>query len=349
MLRKFNQYCLILFTILSLITGCASNDDALKKESSSEPVVQQQEQQSSSNKQQSNVETQQISQQEAKKYTEQDITISADDIPDYSGDLYIPINGNVPYFSKDELTTATFEYYSDLDSLGRCGSAYANLSKDTMPTSERESISKVKPSGWNNKKYDNVDGGWLYNRSHLIGFQLAGENANEENLITGTRYFNVEGMLPFENMVADYIKETDNHVLYRVTPIYHDNDLVAKGVLIEAKSVEDDHIEFCVFVYNVQPDIEIDYATGESRKISQDEVATYHEDTHTESIEDEHNHTSQQSTIATTYVLNTNTKKFHLSDCASVSRMSEKNKLIYEGNRQDVINQGYDPCKKCNP
>lgn len=348
MLKKFNQYCLALLTILTLITGCASSEESIKKEESSEQEVLQE--QNNSEKEQVSVETQQTSQQDIKENATEDIEISIDDIPEYSGDLYIPIHNNVPYFGKDELITTTFENYSDLDALGRCGVAYANLSKDTMPTSKRESISKVKPSGWKNKKYDNVDGGWLYNRSHLIGFQLAGENANEENLITGTRYFNAEGMLPFENMIADYIKETDNHVLYRVTPMYHNNDLVAKGVLIEAKSVEDDYIEFCVFVYNVQPDIEINYATGESRQIGKNEETSYNEDNATsETITEEHNHTSQQNSIATTYILNTNTKKFHLSDCASVKRMSEKNKLTYEGSRQDVINKGYDPCKKCNP
>lgn len=346
MLKKFSQFCFVLFTVLSLLTGCSEYEDGKQDEVSEQAT--QQEQQNSEHQEEVKVETQQISQQEATAYTRQDVTLTADDIPAYNGDLYIPINNNIPYFSKEEFTTSTFEYYSDLDTLGRCGTAYANVSKDTMPTSKRESISKVKPSGWNNKKYDNVDGGWLYNRSHLIGFQLAGENANEENLITGTRYFNAEGMLPFENMVADYIKETNHHVLYRVTPIYHDDDLVAQGVLIEAKSVEDDQLEFCVFVYNVQPGIEIDYATGESRQV-QNEVVVQNEDIYNENHEDVHDHTVQESTIATTYVLNTNTKKFHYSDCASVNRMSEKNKAIYEGNREDVINQGYDPCKKCNP
>lgn len=189
-----------------------------------------------------------------------------DFIPDYSGEPYVPVNENIPYFQNEELIAEPFETYSDLDNLGRCGAAYACIGTDLMPTKDRESISEVKPSGWNNKEYDFIDGGWLYNRCHLIGFQLTGENANEKNLITGTRYMNVEGMLLFENMVADYIKETGNHVLYRVTPIYQEQELVARGVLMEGKSVEDDGngILFNVFVYNVQPGIGIDYADGES-------------------------------------------------------------------------------------
>lgn len=189
-------------------------------------------------------------------------------IPEYKSTPYVIINDNIPNFTEEELTTSSFEKYSELDSLGRCGRAFANLSVDTMPSAdeERESISNVEPSGWINKKYDIVDGGYLYNRCHLIGYQLSAENANEKNLITGTRYMNTEGMLPFENKVADYIKETNNHVLYRVTPIYESNNLVASGVQMEAKSVEDNGKGICfnVYCYNVQPGIEINYKTGES-------------------------------------------------------------------------------------
>ena len=193
-------------------------------------------------------------------------TISLSDIPEYSGSPYVPVNGNVPYFTEDDLTDVSFESYSDLDSLGRCGVAYASVSTDTMPTEKRGSIGDVKPTGWVNVKYDFVDGKYLYNRCHLIGYQLTAENANERNLITGTRYFNVQGMLPFENLTADYIKETGNHVLYRVTPIFEGDNLVASGVLMEAESVEDEGegLLFCVYVYNVQPGVTIDYATGKS-------------------------------------------------------------------------------------
>lgn len=191
---------------------------------------------------------------------------SLDSIPEYSGEPFVTVNDNIPYFSEDDLTVDSFEYYSDLDDLGRCGVTYACISQDLMPTEKRGDISSVKPTGWVQHKYDFVDGKMLYNRCHLIGFQLAGENANSKNLVTGTRYMNVTGMLPFENMVADYVKETDEHVLYRVTPIFDGDNLVCNGVLMEAESVEDEgeSVLYNVFVYNVQPGIEIDYATGEN-------------------------------------------------------------------------------------
>lgn len=188
---------------------------------------------------------------------------------EYAGQPFIEVNGNVPFFDEAEHTTESFESYSELDSLGRCGVAFANISKELMPTEERGEIGAVKPSGWHTAKYPEViEDLFLYNRCHLIGYQLSGENANEKNLITGTRYMNVEGMLPFENQVADYVRRTGNHVLYRVTPIFQGENLVAEGVLMEAYSVEDQGkgVEFCVFVYNVQPGIEIDYKTGESRE-----------------------------------------------------------------------------------
>lgn len=194
------------------------------------------------------------------------VTIGDSVIDEYNKDPYYKINSNIPFFSKSDYVGAAFENYGELDYLGRCTTAYAKLGTETMPTEERESIAKVHPTGWQSVKYDFVDGKNLYNRCHLIGFQLSAENANEKNLITGTRYMNVEGMLPFENMVADYIKETGNHVLYRVTPIFEGENLVALGVLMEAFSVEDNGRGICfnVYCYNVQPDIEIDYLTGSS-------------------------------------------------------------------------------------
>lgn len=196
--------------------------------------------------------------------------LNVSDVPEYNGNAYAVINDNIPDFDQSDLSSDSFEIYSSLDSLGRCGSAYANIGIDLMPTEERGNIGQVKPSGWHTVKYDCVDGKYLYNRCHLIGYQLTAENANEKNLITGTRYLNVQGMLPFENMVADYIKETENHVLYRVTPVFEGNNLVASGVQIEAESVEDDGegIQFNVYCYNVQPGIIIDYATGESSEAS---------------------------------------------------------------------------------
>lgn len=259
------------------------------------------------------------------------------DIPEYDGSPYAIINENIPYFGEEEKGTEVFEEYGELDSLGRCTAAYANLCKELMPTEERGEIGMIRPSGWHTVKYDGVDGNYLFNRCHLIGFQLAGENANERNLITGTRYLNVQGMLPFENQVADYIRETDNHVLYRVTPIYEGDDLLARGVEMEAWSVEDDGDGICfhVFVYNVQPGIRIDYATGESEAIVEDEPQS-------ESL-------SEERDSGETYVLNTNTMKFHFPSCSSVDDIKERNKQIYEGSREELLERGYQACKRCNP
>ena len=188
-------------------------------------------------------------------------------LPEYSDSPYVIVNNNEPFFTENDMTADSFEYYGELDELGRCTVAYASIGKDLMPTEKRGSIGSVKPTGWHTVKYDIVDGKYLYNRCHLIGYQLTAENANKNNLITGTRYLNVDGMLPlFENMVADYIKETNNHVLYRVTPIFTGDNLLADGVLMEAESVEDngEGISYNVFCYNVQPGVKIDYVTGDS-------------------------------------------------------------------------------------
>ena len=193
------------------------------------------------------------------------VSFDISEIPEFSGEPYVLINNNVPNFPIEDYQKGAFEEYSELDSLGRCGVAYACVGKETMPTEERGEIGMVKPSGWQTKKYNCVDGKYLYNRCHLLGYQLTAENANKENLITGTRYLNVTGMLPFENEVADYVKNTGNHVLYRVTPIFDGEDLVAKGVQMEADSVENDEVCFNVYVYNVQPGVVIDYATGKSK------------------------------------------------------------------------------------
>lgn len=269
--------------------------------------------------------------------------VSIDDIPSYSGSgAYIAINNNVPYFTKADYTTAAFENYSSLDSLGRCGVAYANVCQEIMPTEDRGSIGQVKPTGWHTVKYDCVDGKYLYNRCHLIGYQLSAENANTKNLITGTRYLNVDGMLPFENMVADYIKETNHHVLYRVTPMFDGDNLVATGVLMEALSVEDkgDGICFNVFCYNIQPGVTIDYATGDS---------TLNETAATTTPAAETTAPASEPSTGTTYILNTNTHKFHYPSCSSVSQMNEANKQEYTGSRDDLIAQGYEPCGRCHP
>lgn len=197
----------------------------------------------------------------------QEYSFDLSNIPEYTNEPYVIINNNIPDFNENDYTTEPFETYSELDYLGRCGVAYANICQELMPTKDREDISDVEPTGWVQEEYD---GEYLYNRCHLIGHQLAGEDANEKNLITGTRYLNVEGMLPFENEIADYVEETDNHVLYRVTPIFEGDNLVASGVQMEAYSVEDkgEEIQFNVYCYNVQPDVAIDYSTGESQEIN---------------------------------------------------------------------------------
>ena len=197
-------------------------------------------------------------------------SFNLDDIPEFDRKTpYVIINNNEPNFPEEDFNSNSFEKYSELDSLGRCGVAYANVSKDTMPTEARGEISKVKPTGWHTVKYDCVEGKYLYNRCHLIGYQLTAENANKQNLITGTRYLNVDGMLPFENQVAEYVKQENGHVLYRVTPIFEGNNLVANGVQMEAESVEDkgEKVKFNVYAYNVQPNIKIDYSTGNSELI----------------------------------------------------------------------------------
>lgn len=257
---------------------------------------------------------------------------SVQNVPPFSGEPYAVINNNQPEFSGEDMTTDSYEYYSSLDMLGRCGYTMACIGVDLMPTEDRESISQVKPTGWIQAQYDFVDGESLYNRCHLIGFQLTGENANERNLVTGTRYCNVDGMLPFENMVADYVKETGNHVLYRVTPIFTEEELVCRGIQMEAFSVEDDGDGICfnVYVYNAQPGVQIDYATGESWETGQ---------------------SAPETAVAgeQTYILNISSKKFHKEDCSQGQSIREDNQEIYTGNRESLIQRGYDPAGCCQP
>lgn len=271
--------------------------------------------------------------------------VSLDTIPAFSGKPYVEINGNVPFFTEEELKkTDCFEFYSDLDSLGRCGVVYAVCGKDTMPPKgdERGEIGHVKPSGWVQGKYDTslVDGGFLYNRSHLLGWQLTDEDDNEKNLITGTRYFNVKGMLPFENMVADYIRETGGKVWYRVTPIYEGKNLVASGVLMEASSVGDGggELSFCVYCYNVQPGVAIDYATGKNALDTGNPV--FPED-------DEKTEQTLPSDAVGDYVLNISSKRIHKPSCSSVDDMAEHNKKAYTGTRDALIAEGYRTCGVC--
>ena len=287
-------------------------------------------------------------------------TFDPEDVSEFSDHPYVEVNGNVPFFTEDEITTDVFEEYSPLDSLGRCGVAYANICKGLMPTEERGEIGMIKPSGWHTQKYPGVvEGNYIYNRCHLIGFQLAGENANEKNLITGTRYFNVDGMLPFENMVADYIDaHPDNHVLYRVTPEFVGDELVARGVLMEAYSVEDSGsgVSFCIYCYNAQPGVTIDYATGETAldenftgeyavSGASDTTTDKHDTTYTAEGQGKEKDISEE----TTYVVNTNTGKFHVPTCSSVTDMADKNVSESTQTRDELIAAGYSPCGRCNP
>ena len=271
------------------------------------------------------------------------------DVPAFDEkNAYVVINNNNPYFTSEEIVSVSYEKYAELDYLERCGVAIACIGIDIMPTEDRGSIGQVKPSGWHTVKYDIVDGKYLYNRCHLLGFQLTGENANKSNLITGTRYLNIEGMLDFENMIADYVKETENHVMYRVTPIFEGTNLLASGVLMEAISVEDGGagIKFCVFAYNAQPGITIDYKTGQSAL--KGEAINPDNNESTELPEDENESGANQEQTRT-YVLNTSTKKFHYESCRHASSIAEKNKENRTTTRSELIASGYSPCGTCKP
>lgn len=287
------------------------------------------------------------------------------DLPDEPEGHFTVLNGNFPSFTVSQLTTKAFEYYSELDWLGRCGTAFACIGPELMPTEERGSIGQVKPTGWHTVKYDVVDGKYLYNRCHLIGYQLTGENANVCNLITGTRSMNVDGMLPFENMVADYVTETQNHVMYRVTPVFEGDELLSRGVIMEAFSVEDEGEGICfnVFVFNAQSGIVIDYATGQSRLEDpaateattsappQTAVVTAPPETLETSTETSvtEGSTEPPAVETATYILNTNSKKIHYPTCGSVANMKEENKKTVCSTVDELIAQGYTPCGNCKP
>lgn len=274
--------------------------------------------------------------------------VDTETIPEYKGSPYVIVNGNIPLFDADDIPEEpydSFEYYSELDPLGRCGVAVACIGIDIMPTEDREGSLTVDPSGWywngesNNNQYDHVDGGYVYNRCHLIGFQLTGENSNEKNLITGTRYLNMKGMLLFENMVADAIKAADAegitlHVMYRVTPVFEGNNVVASGVLMEGYSIEDngEAICFCIYAYNVQPGVIINYYTGEN-EADPDFVA------------------NEETDGSITYVLNTSTKKYHLPTCTHAKGLSTENRYNYTGKPEDFkkLHSEYSACGTCKP
>ena len=255
--------------------------------------------------------------------------IDLDTIPVWDGEPCLIVDDNTPGFTQDDLTTAAFEQYSALDSLGRCGTAYACVSQALLADEDRGSLASITPTGWVNRAYDFIDGKYLYNRCHLLGFQLTGNDASKRNLITGTRYLNIQGMLPFENQVADHVKDNSHHVLYRVTPLFRENDLVCRGVQMEAYCVDcgnSDPFMFHVFCYNVQPGVLIDYETGES---TFSEIGLNSE--------------------KKTYVLNTSSKKFHDPDCGNAANISDKNRDKVKITREELIYRGYEPCGVCKP
>ena len=297
--------------------------------------------------------------------------VDLNDIPDYTRYASIKINGGDPFFTEGEITDEAFERYSELDPLGRCGVAFACIGIELMPTEDRGEIASVTPTGWeyggisNNNEYDFVDNKYVYNRCHLIGFQLTGENDNEKNLITGTQYLNIKGMLPYENEVADYVEETGNHVMYRVTPIFNGLDYVAQGVLMEAYSVEDNGrgVCFCIYAYNVQPGVTIDYFTGvnvangevlpeidgdDGRGEIADEGENEEEPDDKDEESDKTPDTDEGEKTAD-YILNTNSKKFHYPGKSCAESISDKNRKEYSGTREELIADGYSPCGICKP
>ena len=292
-----------------------------------------------------------------------DGVLSYRDVPAFEGNPYVYVNDGEPMFTDEQRAAETgYERYGELDELGRCTAAFAVVGPETQPTEKRGSIGEGRPSGWQMAKYDFVEGKYLFNRCHLLGYQLTGENANERNLITGTRYLNVQGMLPFENAVADYVDATGNHVLMAVMPVFEGSELVARGVHMMAESVEDggEGVAFNVFCYNVQPGVVIDYGTGES--MLEEDATPLPDVSGAESAPDtasegagageasEKGATGSAEGKGTTeYVLNTNSKKFHLPSCSSVDQMSPKNREDVEDTRENLIAKGYDPCKRCNP
>lgn len=292
-----------------------------------------------------------------------DGVLSYRDVPAFEGNPYIYVNDGEPVFTDEQRAAETgYERYGELDELGRCTAAFAVVGPETQPTEKRGFIGEVRPSGWQMTKYDFVEGKYLFNRCHLLGYQLTGENANERNLITGTRYLNVQGMLPFENAVADYVDATGNHVLMAVMPVFEGSELVARGVHMMAESVEDggEGVAFNVFCYNVQPGVVIDYGTGES--MLEEDATPLPDVSGAESAPDtasegagageasEKGATgSAEDKGVAEYVLNTNSKKFHIPSCSSVDQMSPKNREDVEDTRENLIAKGYDPCKRCNP
>lgn len=358
---------LALFIAVALLPGCDISSDA----ESTTPTAREEEladtgaQDNSDGAQEAAVYTR--GEQEAaanghEASSEASLLLSYRDVPAFEGNPYVYVNDGEPVFTDEQRAAEPgYERYGELDELGRCTAAFAVVGPETQPTEKRGSIGEVRPSGWQMAKYDFVEGKYLFNRCHLLGYQLTGENANSQNLITGTRYLNVQGMLPFENAVADYVDATGNHVLMAVTPVFEGSELVARGVHMMAESVEDggEGVVFNVFCYNVQPGVVIDYGTGESM-LEEDatplpdvsgaeEAAAPSESAGAGEASEKGATGSAESKGVAEYVLNTNSKKFHTPSCSSVDQMSSKNREDVEDTRENLIAKGYDPCKRCNP
>lgn len=359
---------LALFVAVALLPGCDISSDA----ESTTPTALEEEladtgaQDNSDGAQEAAVYTRDEQEAAANGHeasSEASLLLSYRDVSAFEGNPYVYVNDGEPVFTDEQRAAETgYERYGELDELGRCTAAFAVVGPETQPTEKRGSIGEVRPSGWQMAKYDFVEGKYLFNRCHLLGYQLTGENANERNLITGTRYLNVQGMLPFENAVADYVDATGNHVLMAVMPVFEGSELVARGVHMMAESVEDggEGVAFNVFCYNVQPGVVIDYGTGES--MLEEDATPLPDVSGAESAPDaasegagageasEKGATGSAEGKGTTeYVLNTNSKKFHLPSCSSVDQMSPKNREDVEDTRENLIAKGYDPCKRCNP
>ena len=364
-LKKTFSICICTVMMMALF-GCTKNVNETPATEAATEITSQAEDT------EEKVEVTEATTENAKEESEKSNTATdLSNIPDYSDKAFIELNENVPAFTEEEKkSTEAFEKYSELDKLGRCGVAFANICQELMPTEERGDIGDVRPSGWHTVKYsDIIEDNYLYNRSHLIAYSLAGENANEKNLITGTRFLNQDTMQIFELKVLDYVRANDNHVLYRVTPFFEGDNLVATGVQMEAWSVEDDGKGVCfnVFCYNVQPGIEIDYATGESKAVIElsgtDEAADSansstkekpeeaeeqsEESTGTKTTEDSNAGSTSFENTTRDYVVNTNSKKIHLPYSSSVDDMKEKNKWECTSTLNELMEKGYDPCGRC--
>lgn len=353
MKKRWKAISLITAAVLAcslMLVSCGSSSDS--SESTSKSKTEASEESSSSNKTSSETSESSDTSSSSKSSSKSSSTSNTSALfsaKKYNGKPYRVIHNNKPTFKKSQLKAKSTEKYRPLDSLGRCRTAFAIVSKSTMPTGERGSIGMIKPSGWQTVRYSFVDGKYLYNRCHLIGYQLTAENANERNLITGTRYMNVDGMLPFENMVADYVKETGNHVAYKVKPIFKGNDLVAQGVHMMAESVEDGGkgISYNVFCYNVQPGVKIDYSDGTSKMdgtIKGSRISSGYSGYSSSSSSSSSSNGKKQR-----YVVNVNTGVFHYPSCSSVKLMNESNKKYVRTTRKKLINAGYKPCGNCNP